>query len=269
MSHRVRTHRWERAAPGVFRLTGTTASWMQRLMTACLSWGIGAVISHRAAAAFWRLAGFEPGPVELTVPTGRRARGPGIIHRYRISSRDVTTVAGIPVTTPARTLLDLAAVAPIDKVEEALDDAMRRGLVTFASMRRALAAEARRGRRGIAGMRKLLDERDGSAAVPASVFERRLLRLLRRSGLSEPVCQQKIWDGDRLVGVVDFAYPEMKLGIEADGYRWHSSRSRWDYDRARRNRLTLIGWRIIHVTWTELTEHPNETVERIRIALAV
>lgn len=175
---------------------------------------------------------------------------------------------GIPVTTPARTLLDLASVAPPDIVEEAIDDALRRGIVTIDGLRRAFASIGRRGRPGSAAMRAVLNARDASAAVPESVFERRLLRTLRAARLPTPNLQHGIRSGGRLVAVVDFAYPDAKLGIEADGYRWHSGRVRWDRDRARRNRLTLLGWRIIHVTWTDLVRRPAHVIAAIRRALA-
>jgi len=236
-------------------------------MGACLAWGAGAVISHRAAAAVWRLAGFEPGFVELTVPRRRRRSGPGMIRRNRLLVSDVTTVGGIPVTTPARTLIDLASVVPRETVEESMDDALRRGLVSLTDLRRQLAEVGGRGRAGTATMRLLLDSRDPSTAVPGSVFERRLLRALIRAGLPPPALQHEIRSRDRLVAVVDFAFPNERLAIEADGYRWHSGRRRWDYDRARRNELTLLGWRVIHVTWTELTRRPLAVTAAIRKAL--
>ena len=117
-------------------------------------------------------------------------------------------------------------------------------------------------------MRKLLEARDPSSPVPASVFERRLLRLLRNGDLPEPVRQYAIREGDRLVGIVDFAFPDYRLAIEADGYRWHSGRARWDGDRARRNDLTLLGWRIIHITWTDLIHRPDAVIEAVDKALA-
>lgn len=237
-------------------------------MVAVLCWGDGAAVSHRAAAPLLRMIGFEPGLVELTVPRGRRRLGPGIIHRHPLSKVDLTNVDGIPVTTPARTLIDLAAVAPIEVVEEVLDDSMRRGMVSMPLLRRRVAAIGRQGRPGIAAMRLLLDSRDPAAAVPESVFERRFLRTLSREGLPPPVLQHEIRADDRFVAVVDFAYPEARLAIEADGYRWHSGRLRWDRDRARRNELTLLGWRIIHVTWTDLTLRAVETARTIRTALA-
>jgi very-short-patch-repair endonuclease len=266
--HRLRKGRWERLSGDVFRLAGAPPSWRQSLMSARLSWGAGAAISHRTAAALWHLAGFEPGPIELTVPRTRRRAGPGIVHRHPLHRPDVTTVEGIPITTPARTLIDLASVAPREAVEEAMDDALRRGMVSVGLLRRRLGAIGRPGRPGVALMRVLLDARDPSTAVPQSVLERRLLRALDRGGLPTPLLQHEIRQDDRLVAVVDFAYPEARLAIEADGYRWHSGRIRWDHDRARRNRLTLLGWRIIHVTWTDLTRRPAATIEAVRRALA-
>lgn len=267
ITHRVRTRRWEQAALDVFRLAGTRASWHQMLMTACLAWGVGAVVSHRAAAALWRLDGFEPGPLELTVPNARRRAAPGIIHRYRLSRSDMTRVDGVAVTTPERTLLDLAAVVPVDLVEEALDDALRRRLVAIPRLRRRLAAEAAPGRRGVVAMRRVLEEQDPTKPPPASVFERRLSRLLKQARLPDPVPQYEICDGDRYV-FIDFAFPERRFGIEADSYRWHSGRIRWERDRARLNRLTLQGWRILHVTWADLVRRPHVVIDTITKALA-
>ena len=264
---RVKRGRWERVAPAVYRIAGGVASWRQSLLVACLAWGEGAVASHRGAAPLSNIAGFAPGQIELTVPQGRHRTGPGIVHRNALTAVDVTVVDGIPVTTPARTLIDLASVVPLETLEEALDDALRRRIVSVARLRWRLSELARPGRPGVAAMRRLLEERDPMAAVPASVFERRLLRVLRRGGLPTPVLQHEIRDGDRLVAVADFAYPDARLAIEADSYRWHSGRLKFEHDRARRNRLTLLGWRIIHVTWTDLTRRPAQVIEEIRSAL--
>jgi len=117
-------------------------------------------------------------------------------------------------------------------------------------------------------MQKLLDQRDPAVSTPESVFERRLLRIMEREGLPTPVLQYSIHDAAGLIGVVDFAYPDARLAIEADGYRWHSGRVRWERDRARLNRLTLLGWRVIHVTWTELTRQPKQVIATIDSALS-
>ncbi|HJR19046.1 MAG TPA: type IV toxin-antitoxin system AbiEi family antitoxin domain-containing protein [Actinomycetota bacterium] len=265
---RVKRGRWERIAPRVYRVAGSVPTWRQSVLVACLAWGDRTAASHRGGAPLWRIAGFDPGPVELTVPRNRHRAGPGLVHRGVLAAVDVTVLDSIPVTTPARTLIDLASVVPFEMMEEALDDALRRRIVSISRMRWRLDALARPGRPGIAAMRRLLNHRDPSAPVPDSVFERRLLGLLRRARLPEPILHHAILDDrGRLAGIVDFAYPEARLAIEADGFRWHSGRVPWERDRARLNRLTLLGWRIIHVTWTNLTTRPAEVVGQIRDVL--
>lgn len=71
-----------------------------------------------------------------------------------------------------------------------------------------------------------------------------------------------------MVAIVDFAYPDQRLAVETDGHRFHSGRADFDHDRARRNELTLLGWRVIHVTWTDLVEQPDTIVKAITTALS-
>jgi len=175
---------------------------------------------------------------------------------------------GIPVTTPARTLLDIACVAPMDVVEEALDDALRRRLVTIARLRWRLAEAGGPGRPGTATIRALLEARLSSEAVPDSVFERRFFRALKDAGLPLPVAQFPVQINGRTIAVADFAYPDHRLIIETDGYRYHSSRLSWERDRTRNNGLAVLGWRVVHVTWNELTRHPDRVTRAIREALA-
>jgi very-short-patch-repair endonuclease len=84
--------------------------------------------------------------------------------------------------------------------------------------------------------------------------------------LPEPETQYPVYEHGRVIARLDLAYPDRKLAIEADGYRWHAGRARWQSDLARRNRLTALGWRIIHVTWSDLRDRPDEVVERVRRA---
>lgn len=237
-------------------------------MASFLAYGAGATVSHLAAAPLWCLAAFEQGPIELTVPQRRRVRVQGVVHHARLTALEVTTLDGFRVTTPARTLLDLAAVAPRDRVEEAFDDALRRGLVSIARLRRHLnQEEAWRRRRGARVLREILLSREGGS-VPESVFETRLLRLLRRSCLPDPIRQHEVRSSGRLIARPDFAWPDLLVAVEADGYRWHSGRKKWERDRERRNALTLLGWRIVHVTWTDLAHRPQHLAASIRAALA-
>ncbi|MDQ3953605.1 MAG: endonuclease domain-containing protein [Actinomycetota bacterium] len=117
-------------------------------------------------------------------------------------------------------------------------------------------------------MKRLLAERGDEPAPAESRLERKLWGLIVRSGLPRPVRQHRVCDGRGFVARVDLAYPEVLLAVEADGYRWHSGRRAWSRDLARRNRLTSLGWRVLHVTHYDVTESPDDVVEQIRLALA-
>lgn len=263
----IASGRWDEVHPGVYKVGGAPSSWHQSLMATILAWGPSTAASHRAAAALRSIAGFEPGIIELVVPRVRRRQVPGIVHRPRdVLPSDLTRVGAIPVTTVTRTLIDLASIVEREILEEAIDDVLRRRLTT-ASRVRARAAKARTSK-GLGVLRSLLDERDPRISVPQSVFETRLFRLLRMSRLDIPVTQFEIRNGRHLVAVVDFAYPEQHIAIEADGFRWHSGKAQWERDLRRRNALTKLGWSVMHVTWRELHEEPNGVVDAVRTMLA-
>jgi len=264
---RLITHRWEPLHVGVYRLSGVPPSWRQALVAACLAVGTAAVVSHRAAGALWQLPGVAQEIIELTVRRGRVIRIAGVaVHRTTLLPRvDITRLDGIPVTTPTRTLIDLAGVVDADVLEEALDDALRRRLTTIGRLRWRISELGRRGRTGVGVLGRLLDERSGHAPL-RSVLETRVARLIKRAGLPPPVRQHPIRQRGRRVAVVDFAYPEMMLAIEADGYRWHSGRARWEHDRTRGNALTYLGWRVICVTDRDLEQRPTETARSIHEA---
>ncbi|MGZ4212306.1 MAG: DUF559 domain-containing protein, partial [Actinomycetota bacterium] len=196
-----------------------------------------------------------------------RRNGPGQVHRNRLLAVDTTTIDRIPVTTPARTLIDVGSICPREVVEEALDDALRRGMVSIPRVRWRIAEIGENGRRrGISVMRSLVDARD-MPGVPQSVFETRLLRTLERAGLPRPALQHHVRDGTRLIAVVDFAFPAELVAIEADGYKWHSGRAHWEHDRTRRNRLTPLGWRVVHIMWSDLLHQPQAVIDSIRRTL--
>jgi very-short-patch-repair endonuclease len=265
---RVRSGRWERVLPEVYRLAGAPRSWHQSLMAAAL-WAPGAAVSHRAAAALWELEGCPTGSVELSTTTSRMTREPWMtLHRIsHLDPVDVTRMGPIPVTTPTRTVADLCGVLGRDRVEPALDDALRRGLTSLPRLRWAAERLGGRGRTGARLLAELLRERQAGWTPPASQLESKVERLLRRVGLPPPVSQYEIRDQGMLLGRVDFAYPEAMVAIEADGYRYHSGKVAWQRDRVRRNALTTRGWRVLHVTWDDLQTRPDEVTAEIRGAL--
>ena len=198
----------------VYRLPGSPASPEQSLLGACLAAGDGAVASHRSAARLWSLRGVEDAPTEITVASPRHLRLPGVVVHSsdRLDPVDRFRRAGIPVTTPARTLLDLGAVVPAYVVEPALEDALMRRLVTFQLLTNTLERLGGSGRRGAAILRALVEERDPATAPTQSMLEDLLFRVVKRGGLPAPVRQYEV-AGVRLDG----AYPEFRLG--AHGWR--------------------------------------------------
>ena len=247
--------------PGVYRVSGSPDSQEQRVLAACL-WSDG-VASHRTAAALWNLDGVVPICLEITTP--RRVRSQQIkVYRGRLPAEHVTKIGRTPVTTVPRTLFDLGSVADTATVEAAVTDALRRKRTTLTRLRSCLDEAGGKGRPGASVLRSIL-ETIGMQPVE-SVLEL-LLRLLRRHGLPEPVCQFDIRKGSTLVARVDVAYPELRLAIEADGFRFHSGPGSWERDLARRNELTALGWHVIHVTWADLNERPQRVAEQVRQAL--
>lgn len=140
--------------------------------------------------------------------------------------------------------------------------------MTLADLRSVLETEGGSGRRGTACLRRLLDVRDESHEQMESILEQRLFRLLRRAGLPDPVLQHEIWDAGRLVARLDFAYPELRLGIETHGYRWHGGYERWRRDIRRENELKRLGWIVLVFTWDDVHSEPERVVSEIRRALS-
>ncbi len=268
INRRIATGRWHRLHRGVFRLAGAPPTWHQSLYAACLAWGPDAFASHRAAAALRSLAGFEGQHIELIVPRGRSRHDPDVIlHRMTLRPGDTTTLDHIPVTTTARTLVDLAGLAPKDAVEEALDDALRRRLTTIQALRRQVAVGESAPTRGVKVIRALLKDRSPSATPSDSVLGTKLWRVLVRGGIKHGIRQYRVWRDKTLVGIVDVAFPDEGVAVEADGYRWHSGQPRWKRDLARRNELVALGWRVLHFTWSDVVETPDRVVATVSHAL--
>jgi very-short-patch-repair endonuclease len=252
--------------PGVYRLACADRSSEQALLAACLAAGNGAVASHRSAAALWALRGVEADTPEITLPGTRRPQLRGVlVHRTdRLDRIDVSRRVRIAVTTPARTLLDLGAVVPAHVVEAALEDALMRRLVTFELLTATLERLGGPARNGAGVMRALVEERDPAAAPTESVLENQLFQVLRRAGLPEPVHQYEV-AGMRL----DAAYPDIRLGIEADSRIWHGGRLDVQRNTDKANRLLSHGWRILRFTWFDVTRRAAYVVGTVRRQLVM
>lgn len=269
IARRLRARFWLDLRPGVYAIRGAPETWHRSLMAATLWAGDDSAISHRSAAKLWGLEGFAQQPLEMVVMRDLRSCGPReIFHRVGDLPRgEVRRVAGIPVTSMERTICDLASVLDIDPLEEALDEALRTERVQLKALNRRLQSMTGRGHTGIANLRALIKARLKGEGFAESRLESRLFSLLREAGLPLPRKQFRVMERNLILARIDLAYPEIKLSIEADGYRYHSGRQAWQRDIERRTKLTSRGWRILHFSWDDVHQRPEHVAEEVARAL--
>lgn len=233
-------------------------------LAAVLACGPSAVLSHASAAALWKLVPYpaRPRAIEVTVAVGHSDHKPGIrVHRTRdLDPSEIRTRHGIPVTSPTRTLLDLAATASPRELEQAVAEGLRNGLTTRRELNAVLARH--RGRRGAGSLRRLV-ERDRDPALIRSRAEERFLALVRAAKLPAPEVNAKVAGFE-----VDFLWRDARLVVEIDGYRFHSQRTDFERDRRRDAELAARGFRVIRITWRQLVDEPAATLARVAQALA-
>jgi very-short-patch-repair endonuclease len=260
---------WTAAAPGVYSLPGWPDSWRRRLWLAHLDVGLHSVVSHEAAAGLHGLTPIPVGRVTVTVPHGDHERQADYEVRQSTDLRPhhCTTVDGLPVTTPARTLVDLAARLRPDRLGRAVDDAhvARRCRIEDVA---AVYDELRRpGKRGMRTLKRVLAFRVDGYVPPESVLERRLLAVLRKGGLPDPVRQAALPWRPHEPQRVDLLYPRQRVIVEADGRRWHSRLDRMADDRRRDREAQLHGHAVHRFVWEEITRQPALVCETVRAAL--
>ncbi|MFP5351141.1 MAG: type IV toxin-antitoxin system AbiEi family antitoxin domain-containing protein [Actinomycetota bacterium] len=266
---RVETGRWICLHRGVYRLREVEPSWQQALMAGCRWAGPTAAASHRAAARLHGL-GLDFAPTELVLDRRKKAPPSLKVHfTDAFPACDVICVQGIPVTTPSRTLIDLGAVTSEAVVERALESALRQGLTSVWHLIGRLDELGKPGRNGVAAIRSVLRARDPRLAPTGSELESMLSVLIGRSHLPAPERQFNISDADGFIGRTDFAYPAQFLVLEVQSARWHLEKDRWLSDMERRNRLMLLGWRILEIPWQDIVRRPGKVIERIDTALRV
>jgi very-short-patch-repair endonuclease len=254
---RIRDGRLWRVHQGVYAVGRPTLTLHGRFIAAVLSCGTGAALSHIAAGVLLSLLD-ERGPrIDVTVPRGgqRRRRGAVIIHRAALPAADVTTKHGIPVTTPARTLIDLADVLPRRRLERALDEAayLRLDVTDL---------QPRPGRRGSGALGEALTRHGAGTTRTRSDLEERMLSLLHRLRLPTPEVNATV-EGY----TVDFAWREQRLIVETDGWAAHGTRNAFERDRRRDADLLAAGWRVLRVSYQRVGREPKWVAERIADAL--
>jgi Protein of unknown function (DUF559) len=210
-----------------------------------LACGDGAVLSHRSAAAHWGLLRSEATRTDVTTPRRRAANATIRLHGSRsLIACDTTTHHGIPITSVARTLLDLAATVRADRLERALAQAEHLQLYDHIAIAELLArANGHRGRKALTEATAL------DPKLTRSEWEVRLLELVRAAALPEPLVNLALAAPDHPRLEVDFCWPSHRLVVETDGWESHRTRAAFEADRRRDAALQADGWRVVRFTW--------------------
>lgn len=227
-----------------------------------------AVVSHESAAEVHRLSRLRKGQAVVSVHSRTTHEFPDVIVRrtHDLEKTHICEMKGLPTTTAARTIVDMAAFLHPQHLGAIVDDAVVEGLVTLESIEAVATAVCRRGRPGSANVRDVLASRTDGVWVPATVLERRGRQLLERYGLPRPVPQFPIpWAP---YNFFDDAYPWCCLALEWDSWRWHSQVERMQRDRQRDRECAAHGWNILRITWFDITKRPDALIDEIRRALA-
>jgi very-short-patch-repair endonuclease len=262
-----------RLSRGLFRplhrgvyLVGPLESRRSREMAAVMAAGAGAVVSHLTAVRVWTLiklkgqAGSVPVDISVQAPD-RGSRRPGLrIHRVASLPRGECVVHdGIPVTTPGRTLIDVAGTLGHRDLERAVARAERAGLVEADDFRSLVSRHE--GRPGVPQLRAVL-ELQGGPAFTRSEAEARFLELVRRGGLPRPRVNERLGPYE-----IDFLWPAERLAVEVDGFGFHSSRSSFEGDRRKDAWLLARGIRVLRLTWKQIAEEALATIVQVTRSL--
>jgi hypothetical protein len=251
---------------GVYAVAGTRDAFDFRVLAAVFAAGDGALASHRCAAALFGLRRIRCDLPEITVCGRKAPRMDG----FRSHSRDVLTAADrsrigvIPVTAPAWTLLDLAAVGTERmRLGGALDDVLVRKLASLGAVERLLARVVPLRLPGAGLLADLVDERRRGKKPSETGLEDELLEVFRTYGLPEPVRQFVLPLPGGGTARFDAAYPELRLGFEADGDAWHKGLLDQMRDEARDEQCGLVGWTVRRYGTEDIRERPAGIADEV------
>jgi very-short-patch-repair endonuclease len=262
VSDRALSGRLHKVHRGVYAVGHTNLPLEGQFLAAVKACGPGAMLSHVSAAALWGFIAWDHRYPEVTVTGEWARRHPGLrIHRTTTLHRDDTARhRGIPITSPARTLLDLAARLDHRPLRSATRRAQSLHRV---NIRQLVAILARHWRRP--GSAKLAGIVVTGPAPTRSELEDAVLDLILRGGLAHPRVNEALWQSGRRV-VPDFRWPEQHLVVEADGAAWHDNQLAREDDAERQALLEAHGERVLRVTWDQAIARPGQTLARIRAA---
>jgi len=259
---RLRGGRLHAVHRGVYAVGHSRLTLRGNWLAALLACGDGALLSHHSAAALWGLMRPRWSPVDVTGPHGRTGRHGVRLHRSPVGEDERAVEARIPVTSPARTLLDLAEVVDEGRLRRAFEEADRLKLLHMPDLER-VCARARR-RRGLPALRRLIAD----AVEPTytrSPLENRFADFCREhlSDLPEPLTNVTVLEKE-----VDAYWPHRRLAVEMDSWEFHGHRAAFERDRSRDSALQAAGYRVVRLTHRRLKADPATVAAELRQLLA-
>jgi hypothetical protein len=261
---RVKSGRWQIVCRGVYHLGGAPMGPLARCRVAVLVGGQDCALSHGSAAWLWGVADSTESIERptITVPRRRLVRVAGLTvvrsgHAVRVVFR-----RGLPCTDPIRTIIDCAAGATADELDNLVDRALARKIVHHERLLKSVVASPEfRHHRGRPRLVARFKARGITGSPHSSVLESRMGRLLRRHGIPEP--RAELWWGPDRSYRLDFAFLEVRLVIEVDGYAAHFAPEQQRYDRRRDQRLRRAGWTVLRYDWWEVTYDAARVAQEI------
>jgi very-short-patch-repair endonuclease len=265
IDHALDISRLSLVLPGVYRISGSALT-DDHALAAGLLFTRG-VASHRSAAHLMELIDSPPSHPEIIVGRTQSQKTAGLIlHRSRdLVGADTLRIHGLRSTNATRTLIDLGAVVSDSVLESALERALHQRLTTVPRLQARLAASVRRS--GIAALRRVLDLRAPRHAPTESELELLIWQILRRHRVPLPERQVEVNIGGSSYRL-DLAYRSEMIFIEGDGFGVHSTRSAFESDRTRQNRLVIGGWLPLRFTWQQARGGEDDLAAQVRSALA-
>jgi hypothetical protein len=261
---RGRTGRLHRIHQGVYAVGHRAITREGRWLAAVKACGCRSVLSHYSAGALWGVVEWDDRKPEVTVPGPGSRRHPGVrVHRSaRLERRDVMTRDGIRVTSPARTLLDLASQLPYMTLRRAVREAMAQRRVAIRQIAEVLIRAGPR--RGSQDLARIIA--DGYTPTD-TVLEDVVLDLILAGGYQRPDVGKALTLAGRRF-VPDFRWPEQKIIVEADGRQWHDHKIAREDDAERQAFLEAHGEHVIRVTWHQAVAKRSQTLSRFAAAAA-
>jgi hypothetical protein len=242
---RAATGRLHRLYRGVYAVGDRALRVEGRRLAAVLACGPVAVLSHRSAASHWGLLATDQARIDVMAPRSRQGVGGIRLHTSRsLDAQDTTSHQGIPITTVHRTLLDLAATTRADQLERALAQAMYLQLYDQRAIDDVIARS-----NGHRGTNVLKEATKQEPKITKSMWEIRMLRLVRGANLPEPITNRPLHAPDHGECKPDFYWPAHGLIVETDGWEAHRTLAAFRADRAKDAALTAAGHKVLRFTW--------------------